>query len=157
MGRRYTRAYYAERIERIASRIPDCAIGADVMVGFPGETDAHFAQTRALLADLPLTYLHVFPFSQREGTPAERLPEHQEAAVKKERAQALIALGAAKRLTFHQRFVSRSLQVLAEGRSDSATGLQVGLSDNYVKVLFAGPATCPTSLWTCKSSKPAKS
>ena len=141
MGRRYTRAYYAERIERIASRIPDCAIGADVMVGFPGEADAHFAQTRALLADLPLTYLHVFSYSQREGTPAERLPEHQDAAVKKERAQALIAFGAAKRLAFHQRFVGRSLQVLAEGRSDSATGLQVGLSDNYVKVLFAGPAT----------------
>lgn len=92
------------------------------------------------MADLPLTYLHVFSYSQRAGTPAERLPEHQDAAVKKERAQALIALGAAKRLAFHQRFVGRSLQALAEGRSDSATGLQVGLSDNYIKVLFSGPA-----------------
>ena len=141
MGRRYTRAYYAERIERIARCIPDCALGADVMVGFPGETDAHFAQTRALLADLPLTYLHVFSYSQRDGTPAEHLPDPQAAAVKKERAQALIALGAAKRLAFHQRFVGRSLPVLAEGRPDRATGLQVGLSDNYIKVLFAGPAT----------------
>jgi threonylcarbamoyladenosine tRNA methylthiotransferase MtaB len=140
MGRRYTRAYYAERIERIATLIPDCAIGADVMVGFPGETAAHFAQTRALLADLPMTYLHVFSYSLREGTPAERLAAHLEKAVKKVRARDLIALGDTKRLAFHQRFIGHPLQVLAEGRQDKATGLQIGLSDNYIKTLFNGPA-----------------
>ena len=140
MGRRYTRAYYAERIERIATQIPDCAIGADVMVGFPGETDAHFVQTRDLLADLPMTYLHVFSYSLREGTPAERLDAHQEKATKKGRAGDLITLGEEKRLAFHQRFVGQQLDVLCEGRQDPATGLQVGLSDNYIKTLFTGTA-----------------
>ena len=138
MGRRYTRAYYAERIERIATQIPDCAIGADVMVGFPGETDAHFVQTRDLLADLPMTYLHVFSYSLREGTPAERLDAHQQKATKKDRAGDLITLGEEKRLAFHQRFVGQRLEVLCEGRQDPATGLQVGLSDNYIKTLFTG-------------------
>lgn len=140
MGRRYNRAYYAERIERIATLIPDCAIGADVMVGFPGESDRQFMQTRALLADLPMTYLHVFSYSLREGTPAERLRDHQEKSVMKDRSQNLIALGEAKRLAFHQRFVGQHLQILAEGRPDPATGLQVGLSDNYIKTLFTGSA-----------------
>jgi threonylcarbamoyladenosine tRNA methylthiotransferase MtaB len=140
MGRRYTRAYYAERIERIAAAIPDCAIGADVMVGFPGETDAHFGQTRALLSDLPMTYLHVFSYSLREGTAAERLGQHLEPQVKKARARDLISLGEEKRLAFHRRFVGRELRVLAEGRNDATTGLHVGLSDNYVKTLFTGQA-----------------
>ena len=140
MGRRYNRAYYAERIERIAALIPNCAIGADVMVGFPGETDTHFAQTRDLLADLPMTYLHVFSYSLREGTPAERLDDHQQKDTKKGRAGELITLGEQKRLAFHQRFVGLQLEVLCEGRQDSATGLQVGLSENYIKTLFPGPA-----------------
>ena len=140
MGRHYTRAYYAERIERIAALIPDCAIGADVMVGFPGETDAHFARTRDLLADLPLTYLHVFSYSLREGTPAERLDQHQQKAVKKQRVGELIAMSEEKRLTFHRRFVGQRREVLCEGRQDAATSLQVGLSDNYVKTLFTGTA-----------------
>ena len=138
MGRRYNRAHYAERIERIASQIPNCAIGADVMVGFPGETDDHFEQTRTLLSDLPMTYLHVFSFSSRNDTPAERLDSHLDKAVKKERAQQLIALGQEKRLDFHRHFVGSTIQVLAEGRRDTTTGLHIGLSDNYIKTLFAG-------------------
>ncbi|HIL08789.1 MAG TPA: tRNA (N(6)-L-threonylcarbamoyladenosine(37)-C(2))-methylthiotransferase MtaB [Candidatus Latescibacteria bacterium] len=140
MGRHYNRAYYTERIERIATRIPDCAIGADVMVGFPGETEEQFAQTKNLLCDLPMTYLHVFPYSLRQGTAAEKLGEHLEKSAKKSRARELIALSEEKRLAFHKRFVSRRLQVLTEGRQDPGTGLQVGLSDNYIKALFTGTA-----------------
>ena len=140
MGRHYNRAYYAERIERIATLIPDCAIGADVMVGFPGETEEQFAQTKALLCDLPMTYLHVFPYSLREGTAAERLGDHLEKGTKKQRARELIGLSEKKRLAFHQRFVGQRLQVLTEGRQDPVTGLQVGLSDNYIKALFTGAA-----------------
>ena len=140
MGRHYNRAHYAERIERVARLIPDCAIGADVMVGFPGETDEHFAQSKALLADLPMTYLHVFSFSLREGTPAEKLGNHQEKSTKKDRARELIVLGEQKRLAFHQRFIGHRLNVLSEGRKDPATGLQIGLSDNYIKTLFTGPS-----------------
>jgi len=148
MGRRYTRAHFADRVERIAALIPDCAIGADVMVGFPGEEEEHFARTYELLAGLPLTYLHVFSFSRRQGTPAARLENHPTRAVKKDRARRLIRLGQRQRLAFHRRFVDQCLQVLVEECQDRTAGLSVGRSDNYVKVLFAGGEVRPNQL--CK-------
>ena len=146
MGRHYRRAYYAERIERIAQRIPDCAIGADIMVGFPGETQTHFDNTYALLRDLPMTYLHVFSYSMRQGTPAERLSDHQPKAIKSQRARTLIELGRDKRLAFHQRFVGRRLSLLAEKRRDRTTNLAVGMSANYIKVLFESEQNHPEDL-----------
>ena len=137
MGRHYTRAHYAERVEKIAAAIPDCAIGADVMVGFPGEREEHFANTYALIADLPMTYLHVFPFSLRHGTPAAKLGDHQSKQTKSERSRRLIQLGKEKRLTFNRRFVGAKLEALVENRRDKATALAVGMSDNYIKTLFA--------------------
>ncbi len=136
MGRHYTRAHYAERVEKIAAAMPHCAIGADVMVGFPGERDEHFANTFALIADLPMAYLHVFPFSLRDGTPAEKLADHTTAATKSQRGQKLRQLGREKRLAFHRQFVGEELTVLVENRRDRATGLAVGMSDNYIKALF---------------------
>jgi len=134
MGRRYTRAYYAGRIEKLARLIPDCALGADVMVGFPGEGEEHFASTRTLLEELPLTYLHVFSYSLREGTPAQKLGSHPDKAVKSGRARQLIALGERKRLEFHRRFLGRSVEVLVE--EQGGRGLAAGLSDNYIRTLF---------------------
>ena len=136
MGRRYSRAHYADRAERIIAQIPDCAIGADVMVGFPGEGEEQFANTYSLLSQLPVAYLHVFSFSLRDGTPAARLPDHQTNRTKKDRNRRLIQLSQQKRLAFHRRFVSRTLQVLVEERRDRTTGLAVGLTDNYIKTLF---------------------
>jgi threonylcarbamoyladenosine tRNA methylthiotransferase MtaB len=146
MGRHYTRAYYAERLEKIATLIPGCALGADVMVGFPGEQEEHFENTCALIDALPVTYLHVFPFSLRSATPAERLAGHQTNQVKRERAGRLIALGQRKRLAFHQGFAGRRLKVLLEDRHDKATGLGVGLSDNYIKVVFDEGQVAPNQL-----------
>ncbi|MBI2501705.1 MAG: tRNA (N(6)-L-threonylcarbamoyladenosine(37)-C(2))-methylthiotransferase MtaB [Candidatus Latescibacteria bacterium] len=140
MNRRYTRADYAGRIEELARLIPDSAIGADVMVGFPGEEEEHFANTRALIEDLPLTYLHVFPYSLRSGTPAQKLGAHLDEGTKNNRAHQLIALGRRKRLDFNRRFVDRQLEVLVEERPDPASGLSAGLSDNYIKALFPGRA-----------------
>jgi threonylcarbamoyladenosine tRNA methylthiotransferase MtaB len=137
MGRHYNRTYYAERIERIAALIPDCALGADVMVGFPGETDQQFINTYELLAALPMTYLHVFPYSLRPDTPAERLKDHLPKEIKSKRTRRLIDLSQEKRLAFHQGFIGRSLEVLVEEAQDKTTGLRVGMSDNYIKVLFA--------------------
>jgi threonylcarbamoyladenosine tRNA methylthiotransferase MtaB len=85
-----------------------------------------------------MTYLHVFPFSLRDGTPAGKLDGHQASANKKQRSRRLLNLAQEKRLAFHQRFVSRRLTVLVEDRTDASSGLQVGLSDNYIKVLFSG-------------------
>ncbi len=140
MGRRYRVTEYASRVEKIAALIPDCAMGADVMVGFPGEQEAHFDNTCAFIASLPMTYLHVFPYSLRTGTPAERLPDHPTSQVKNRRSRRLIQLGEKKRLAFHRRFLGRELDVLVENRRDKATGLATGLSDNYIKVLFAAPS-----------------
>jgi len=140
MGRRYTRAHYAERVHRLAGAIPDCALGADVMVGFPGETEAQYAASVDLVDDLPLTYLHVFAYSAREGTAAARLEGHHTRATKSARSRRLIALGQAKRLAFHRRHLDRRVRVLVEDRRDAASGLAVGLTDNYIKVLFDGPS-----------------
>ena len=134
MGRRYTAAHYAERITRIAHRLPGCAIGADVMAGFPGEGEEHFASTRSLLERLPVTYLHVFPYSEREGTPAQRLEGHHGGQVKRRRVRELIALGEGKRLAFHRRHLGRRVRVLVE--EEGRDGLAAGLTDNYIRVRF---------------------
>ena len=134
MGRRYRRSDYAATIGRIHEAIPDCAIGADVMVGFPGEERAHFENTRSLLRDLPVSYLHVFPYSLRTETPAERLSGHLSRGEKSERAKELIELGNEKRVRFNLNFVGRRVHPLVEDRRDRASGLQVGLTDNYLKV-----------------------
>ncbi len=134
MGRRYRRSDYAATIERIHSVIPDCAIGADVMVGFPGEERVHFENTCSLLRDLPVSYLHVFPYSLRSETPAERLAGHVNRREKAERARELIDLGNGKRMRFHRRLVGRRVYPLVEDRRDRVSGLPLGLTDNYVKV-----------------------
>jgi threonylcarbamoyladenosine tRNA methylthiotransferase MtaB len=146
MGRRYTRAAYSDRIERLAAAIPDCAIGADVMVAFPGESDAAFANTAGLLADLPLTYLHVFPYSRRVDTAAIRLAGGHDRVTARSRARRLIELGHRKRLAFHRGFMGRRLRILVEDRPDEGSGMAVGLSDNYIKVLVSGESARPNEL-----------
>ena len=136
MGRRYRRSDYAATIERIHEAVPDCAIGADVMVGFPGEERAHFDNTCSLLRDLPVSYLHVFPYSLRTETPAERLSGHVRRREKSERARELIELGNEKRMRFHLNFVGQPVYPLVEDRRDRASGLPVGLTDNYLKVVI---------------------
>ena len=134
MGRRYRSSDYAATIERIHQTIPDCAIGADVMVGFPGEERAQFDNTCSLLRDLPVSYLHVFPYSLRTDTPAERLEGHVSRGEKSGRARELIDLGNEKRMRFHWSFVGRRVYPLVEDRRDRASGLSIGLTDNYLKV-----------------------
>jgi threonylcarbamoyladenosine tRNA methylthiotransferase MtaB len=134
MGRPYTRAYYRDLIERIAGARRHCGIGADVMVGFPGENDAAFDSTCGLLRDLPVTYLHVFAFSRREGTVAAGLAAEVGAEAKKQRSHVLRALGADKSSAFRHSLVGEVLEaiILGAGGDRSATGL----SSNYVKVTF---------------------
>jgi threonylcarbamoyladenosine tRNA methylthiotransferase MtaB len=147
MGRRYRRRDYAAMIERIHSVIPDCAIGADVMVGFPGEERVHFDNTCSLLRDLPVSYLHVFPYSLRTETPAERLAGHVSRGEKSERARELIALGNEKRMRFHRHFVGCRVYPLVEDRRDRVSGLPLGLTDNYVKVAIdSGGDLAPGSI-----------
>jgi threonylcarbamoyladenosine tRNA methylthiotransferase MtaB len=141
MRRPYTRDQYIEQIEKLADRIPDMGIGGDVMVGFPGESDAAFQNTYDLIADHPMTYLHVFPYSPRGKTPAARMPDQVDPQVKKQRGAMLRELGQQKVSNFQERFIGQTLPVLFENRRNGES--LRGLTDNYIRVTAPGPdAAC---------------
>jgi threonylcarbamoyladenosine tRNA methylthiotransferase MtaB len=135
MKRNYNVSFYREQIEKITTSIKDICIGVDVMVGFPGEGDTEFNNTLRLLEDLPVAYLHVFPYSERPGTAAEKLSPKVEQKVKKKRAEILRNLGAEKRKRFASLFLGKRLNVLVEMSKDKKTGLMKGFSQNYLPVL----------------------
>jgi len=139
MRRPYNARIYGSLVERLSRAIPDLGLGADVIVGFPGETDADFEVTRALIEALPVSYLHVFSYSDRKGTEAARLPRHLPARTITERSKALRRLGLEKSLAFRRRLVGRIQEVLALEERDKSTGRLRGLTGNYVELLFDGP------------------
>ncbi|MBW2193206.1 MAG: tRNA (N(6)-L-threonylcarbamoyladenosine(37)-C(2))-methylthiotransferase MtaB [Deltaproteobacteria bacterium] len=138
MNRPYTTRLFREQVHRIRKQIPDAAIGADVMVGFPGETEDAFNNTRALIDELPVSYLHVFPFSARDGTPAGKYPDPVAPDVIKTRALKMRQLGNAKISLFYTRFVKEKIEVLVEGKPNDPEGSLKGISSNYIPVLFKG-------------------
>jgi threonylcarbamoyladenosine tRNA methylthiotransferase MtaB len=153
MNRHYSRRFFAELVTKIAKRLPEAAIGLDVITGFPGETEQEFANTRRLIEELPVSYLHVFPYSRRPGTPAASMPDQVPGPVAKERAARLRSLGEQKLHDFAQRFVGRELQVVVEGGRQK--GFCKGLSGNYLQVVFAGPAglegqLLPVTIESCR-------
>ena len=131
MRRKYRPHHYADRIFKARRLMPDAAIGADVMVGFPGETDAEFEENRAFIESLPFTYLHVFTFSERPGTPAAEMPDQVPIPVRKNRGHILRELAAKKNLEFRQSMLGRKLSVVSLEEPRGA------LSDNYLKVELA--------------------
>ncbi|MBZ5592135.1 MAG: tRNA (N(6)-L-threonylcarbamoyladenosine(37)-C(2))-methylthiotransferase MtaB [Acidobacteriia bacterium] len=137
MRRKYRPRHYADRIIRARRLMPDAAIGADVMVGFPGETDSEFEENRAFIDSLPFTYLHVFTYSERPGTPAAAMPDPVPMHVRRHRSRILRELAAEKNLQFRRRMIGRKLSVvtLEEPR--------VALSDNFLKVEL--PAARPAN------------
>jgi threonylcarbamoyladenosine tRNA methylthiotransferase MtaB len=138
MRRPYTAAAFAATVRRIRAAMPDAAIGADILVGFPGETPAAFERTRALIDELPLAYLHVFPFSARPGTPAFHFPDPVSAPVIKTRTAVLRALGRQKKLAFATAHREGPHRVLVQSRRDRRTGRLKGLSANYLSFLVDG-------------------
>ena len=131
MHRKYRPRHYEDRIRKARAWMPDAAIGADVMVGFPGETGAEFEENRAFIEKLPFTYLHVFTYSERPGTPAAECDDRVPMEVRKERNRVLRALAARKNLEFRRAMLGRTLSVvtLTEG----------ALSENFLKVQLARP------------------
>jgi threonylcarbamoyladenosine tRNA methylthiotransferase MtaB len=134
MHRRYTQSQYSELIHKIADRIPFCGIGADVMVGFPGEDSKAFMNTYNLLRDLPVTYLHVFSFSRRPGTEAFDLPDDVEPEEKKRRSRLIRRLGRRKAALFRRTLVGEELEIIVLGAE--ASWSSVGLTGNYVKAFL---------------------
>jgi threonylcarbamoyladenosine tRNA methylthiotransferase MtaB len=137
MNRHYDTAFFRKLVEGIYTRLGDAAIGLDLIAGFPGETETEFAATLGLLEDLPISHLHVFPYSRRPGTPAAAMAGHLPGSLIKERAARLRAVGAAKQDRFARGFVGEVLEVVVEG--GGREGWRRGLSRNYLQVHFRDP------------------
>ena len=138
MRRNYDTGYYRELLIKVRERLPDAALGSDIIVGFPGETDVAFERSIRFFDSLPLTYFHVFPYSSRRATIAAASPDQLPVQLKKERGRRMRELGAKKKEEFSLRFCGRSLPVLVEGKLDRATGRLRGFSRNYLPVLVSG-------------------
>ena len=140
MHRKYRPWHYREKIEKIRAAMPTAAIGADVMVGFPGETDAEFEATRRLIEELPFTYLHVFTYSARPGTPAAAMTNQVPVHVARERNRVLRELAAKKKLAFMRGFVGKTVDAITLNvvGNDDGGEFTAALTDNYLKLRLRG-------------------
>jgi threonylcarbamoyladenosine tRNA methylthiotransferase MtaB len=139
MHRSYQAGWFETLVQQIHTMFPEAAIGLDVMVGFPTESPADFRQTRELLARLPISYLHVFPYSPRPNTPAACIQPVVGSLEVKRRARDLRALGLQKKLLFNQRQVGQTAEILVEGEAAGKSGWMTGLTGNYLRVHLPGP------------------
>ncbi len=140
MHRKYRPWHYREKIEKIHAAMPEAAIGADVMVGFPGETDAEFHATCQMIEDLPFTYLHVFTYSPRPGTPAASMQNQVPVHVARERNRVLRELASEKKLAFMRSFIGKTVQAITLNvvGSDAEGEFTEALTDNYLKLRLRG-------------------
>ncbi len=135
MHRKYRPRHYADRVEKARGLMPDAAIGADVMVGFPGETEELFEESRQFIAAMPFTYLHVFTYSERPGTPAALMPGVVPMVVRKDRNRVLRELAAEKNLAFRHGLVGRELSAVTLDPPG------VALTGNFIKTTLDFPWT----------------
>jgi threonylcarbamoyladenosine tRNA methylthiotransferase MtaB len=142
MKRRYKATYYNDLVLRIKEVMPHCCIGVDVIVGFPGETDELAKETYDFLNGLPITYLHVFTYSERENTKAINFDGVVPHEVRKERTHQLRELSDTKRLEFDKSQVGTERVVIPEMYNEQ-NGMWRGWTENYVNVIFPGPADLP--------------
>lgn len=152
MNRRYSAAQYAEVIEQSVSAVPGVAIGVDVLVGFPGEDDAAFQKTYDLLASLPVSYLHVFPYSRRPGTLAAGMKGQILKKVKEERVALLRELDHKKRRAFYSAHLGEVHQVLAEN-NNNRFHLMKGFTENYIPVYFEAPESAVNQVLNVRLEK----
>ena len=131
MKRRYKREYYKDRVKKIKYNIPDACIGADIIVGFPGETENDFIETYSFLNDIDISYLHVFTFSERSNTKAIEMCEVVKKETKVERSKMLRILSDKKQRYFHDKFIKHQRPVLFEHMKN---GKIIGHTDNYIQV-----------------------
>lgn len=135
MRRKYDVAFYRDVLSKIISRFPDAGIGADMIAGFPGESEEQFQNTFDLVKELPITHFHVFPYSSRKNTLAAKMDDHIQHGVKKQRVKTLMMLGDAKLNLFSEDQVGSSSEVLFERRNKA--GFWEGYTRNYVRVFVA--------------------
>jgi threonylcarbamoyladenosine tRNA methylthiotransferase MtaB len=133
MNRGYSTHNYAQLINRVLTAYPDISIGADIIAGFPGETDEDFHDTVKFVNDLPLSYFHIFPYSKRPNTKAAISADHVDEKIKKKRVQILLDISNKKKYYYMERNINRDLDVIVEQKSQK-TGSYKVLSDNYLKI-----------------------
>ena len=140
MHRKYRPWHYREKIRKIHAVMPQAAIGADVMVGFPGETDGEFESTRKMIEDLPFTYLHVFTYSPRPGTPAADMGNQVPVHIARERNRILRELASEKKLAFMRSFIGKKLEAITLNvvGNDAQGEFTECLTDNYLKLRVHG-------------------
>jgi len=136
MNRGYTARGFSETVLGIRRRLPYAAVGVDVMVGFPGESDEAFENTLSLVEAIPVSYLHVFRYSPRPGTPAASFVNKVPQSVAKKRAAVMRSLGSAKRRLFHESCLGRVFSVLVEDQGGGRNGRARGFAENYLSVTF---------------------
>jgi threonylcarbamoyladenosine tRNA methylthiotransferase MtaB len=146
MHRPYTGSLFAEKVEKLAASVPGISIGADIIAGFPGEGEKEFGETFSLVSGLPLSYLHIFPFSARRGTPAATMDGQVEKRVIRERCDKLHELDSKMRESFHRSFVGKEECVLVEFGRHRKTGLMKGRTRNYIQVFLDGEDSLRGSL-----------
>ena len=151
MNRHYTARMFVELVGKIDRLISKVSIGVDVLVGFPGEGERSFNTTFKLLKDLPVSYLHVFPYSQREGTAAAQFSDHLDHKVIKERSFLLRSLDKEKRKIFRGSLVNQTFSVLTEGWAPGERNLIWGLSDNYVRFHFPSKSLLKNTMVKAKA------
>lgn len=138
MQRPYSRSYFRNLILKIHTLLPDAAIGVDTLIGFPGESQEAFANTYNLIKDLPVTYLHVFPFSSRKKTPASKYAGKVPPDIIKSRCRKMRHLGKEKKKSFFRKNIGKTVEVLVESKRDSQSGFLKGITSNYIPVFFEG-------------------
>jgi threonylcarbamoyladenosine tRNA methylthiotransferase MtaB len=134
MNRHYTSNFFKKLVKKLVSAIPDLNIGVDVIVGFPGESHENFINTVSVIEELPIGYLHVFPYSRRPGTPAADFPDQVDSKTIKKRGKILRDLGSRKREEFYRRFLGKRLSVLFESKRNVDMKYLKGFSRNYIPV-----------------------
>jgi threonylcarbamoyladenosine tRNA methylthiotransferase MtaB len=144
MNRTYTAEEYGRIIDNLIKKSPGISIGTDVIVGFPGESNKEYLNTKRVLESLPITYMHIFPFSPRPNTIAFKMPMQITSSEKKERADGLNALNSAKKLAYMSAHIGKTLDIVVEGRGDDHATL--GTSSNYLKVTIPSDGHKPKSL-----------
>ena len=153
MKRPYTARDFRHRVTNIRDQLPEAAIGVDTLIGFPGETDTAFENTYALVEQLPLSYLHVFPFSSRPGTPAARYTAKISPQVIKDRCERMRLLGNSKKIDFYTRFIDQKMDVLVETTRHRPTGLLKGMTSNYIPVLIDANDDYKNKMVTVRTQK----
>ena len=146
MRRNYNRSQYLEVVQRAITAIPGLGLGADVIVGFPGETEAGFENTRKLIEQLPFSYLHVFSYSPRRGTEAHQIKDNVPGNIKKQRNKNLTELVNRKAFKFREKFLKQQETVLIENQRDTKSGLLKGHTGNYIPSIVEGSDSLKNSL-----------